>query len=156
MIDKMTTLLLKKMHITISETNQTTLNQFFRFVLVGISNVAASYVFNIATLLILSRWNISWDYVIGNIVSFILSVLWSFYWNNRYVFKQTNNTSKNLLKSLIKTYICYSFSCLILGNLFSWFFIEIGGISKYVSPLLVSCVSIPVNFLLNKFWAFKK
>lgn len=144
------------MHITISETNHTTLNQFLKFILVGISNVAASYALNIATLLTLSRWNITWDYIIGNIVSFFLSVLWSFYWNNRYVFEHAYTAKRNLLKALAKTYICYSFSCIILGNLFSWFFIEIWGISKYVSPILVSCVSIPVNFLLNKFWAFKK
>ena len=85
MIHKITKSLLRKMHITISETNHTTLNQFLKFILVGISNVAASYALNIATLLTLSRWNITWDYIIGNIVSFFLSVLWSFYWNIVYL-----------------------------------------------------------------------
>lgn len=61
--------------------------EFFKFGIVGITNVGVSYFLNICTLLALKSWNLDRDYVIGNLVAFFLSVLWSFYWNNKYVFK---------------------------------------------------------------------
>lgn len=156
MIDRIIATLLHKMHITISQTKQASINQFIKFCIVGITNVAVSYVLNVITLLALAPLKLSWDYVVGNIVSFLLSVLWSFYWNNRFVFKQGNIHNNNLLERLIKTYLSYSFSCIILNNIFSWFLIHVLDISKFISPLMVSCITIPVNFVLNKFWAYKK
>ena len=155
MIDRITAALLQKMHIT-SQTKQASISQFIKFCIVGITNVAVSYALNVITLLAFAPLKLSWDYVVGNIVSFLLSVLWSFYWNNRFVFKQGNIDNNNLLERLIKTYLSYSFSCIILNNMFSWFLIHVLDISKFISPLMVSCITIPVNFVLNKFWAYKK
>ena len=61
--------------------------QFVKFGIVGVSNTVISYVINVLVLLAMKPMGVSWDYFVGNIVSFILSVLWSFYWNNKYVFK---------------------------------------------------------------------
>lgn len=159
MIKKIITVLLNlmvKLHISIPMKSQLIITQFIKFSIIGITNVVISYLINIITLLILTPYKISWDYIIGNFFSFFLSVLWSFYWNNQFVFKQEDDTKKrHLIKPLLKTYISYSFSCVFLNNIFSWFFIETIGVSKFVSPLLVSCITIPVNFILNKFWAFK-
>lgn len=155
MIEKIVVVLLSKLPINISEKKQKTLIEFVRFLVIGITNVFVSYVLNIITLLLLFPLHLTWDYVIGNIVSFLLSVLWSFYWNNKYVFKQVEKVKRNLLLILLKTYASYSFSCIILNNIFSWFIINILGISKFVSPLIVSCVTMPINFLLNKFWTYR-
>lgn len=130
--------------------------QFIRFGIVGFSNVAVSYVINVIVLLLLNKYSLSYDFVIGNVVAFILSVLWSFYWNNKFVFKNENNSLKNILIKLLKTYVVYSFSCLILNNVLSFIWIDMLKISKYIAPLINLVVTIPINFILNKIWAFKK
>ena len=53
--------------------------QFVKFGIVGVTNTVISYVINVVVLLLMEPLNISWDYFVGNIIAFILSVLWSFY-----------------------------------------------------------------------------
>ena len=64
------------------------LTQFVLFGIVGVSNTVISYLLNIMVLGLLSPFRLAWDYIAGNLVAFLLSVLWSFYWNNRIVFTQ--------------------------------------------------------------------
>lgn len=142
--------------LKIKKEKQENILQFIKFGIVGFSNVIVSYIINILTLLILKKYYISYDYIIGNITSFILSVLWSFYWNNKFVFKSEKDTKKTILIKLMKTYIAYSFSCIILNNLLSIFWIRYLKISKFIAPLLNLVITIPINYILNKVWAFKK
>ncbi len=129
--------------------------QFIKFGMVGVSNTLISYIINILVLMMLSNSIIEWDYVIANIVSFVLSVLWSFYWNNRYVFKLENDTYRNVWKTLLKTYVAYGFTGIILSNILSFVWVTLLGISKFIAPLLNLVISVPFNFLINKKWAFK-
>ena len=94
-------------------------------------------------------------YIFANIIAFLISVLNSFYWNNKYVFKKNNEQKRNLLYALIKTYISYAFTGLILQNILLYVFIDIMYISEYIAPLFGLVITIPVNFFLNKLWAFK-
>jgi len=129
--------------------------QFIKFGMVGVSNTLISYIINILVLMMLSNSIIEWDYVIANIVSFVLSVLWSFYWNNRYVFKLENDTYRNVWKTLLKTYVAYGFTGIILSNILSFVWVTLLGISKFIAPLLNLVIGVPINFLINKKWAFK-
>ncbi len=131
--------------------------QFIKFGLVGVSNTLVSYLINVFVLIILHKLGIfpRTDYFIANIVAFILSVLWSFYWNNKYVFKQGKKESRNLWRALFKTYLSYIFTGVILSNVLSYVWIEMFDISKYIAPLINSIIGVPINFVLNKFWAFK-
>lgn len=132
-----------------------TLVQFVKFGMVGASNTLISYGLNVLVLRILQPYHLSWDYVAGNVVAFILSVLWSFYWNNKYVFTKNDGESRNVWKTLLRTYVAYGFTGIVLTNVFSWVWIDLLGISKYVAPLINLVISIPLNFLINKLWAFK-
>lgn len=128
--------------------------QFIKFGLVGVSNTAVSYAINIGTLLLLKGFRLSCDYIIANITAFLLSVLWSYYWNSRFVFKQKSKESSPKWV-LLKTYLCYGFTGILLNNVLSTFWIYILGMSKYLAPLINLIISVPINFLLNKFWAYK-
>ena len=75
--------------------------QFVKFGIVGVSNTVISYVINVLVLLAMKPMDVSWDYFVGNIVSFILSVLWSFYWNNRLVFKVQEGEKRSIWKTLL-------------------------------------------------------
>jgi putative flippase GtrA len=90
----------------------------------------------------------------ANIISFFIAVLNSFFWNNKYVFKKDDDQKRSIVQSLIKTYVSYSFTGLILSNLFLFFFIDILHLSKYLAPFFGMVVTIPLNFILNKKWAF--
>lgn len=147
---------LRILHIEVKEKSIEVLVQFIKFGIVGVSNTVVSYVLNIAVLLSLQPLRVSWDFVAGNVVAFVLSVLWSFYWNNRLVFMAQEGESRSVLKTLFKTYIAYGFTGIILNNILSLLWISALGISKFLAPLLNLILSVPINFVINKFWAFKK
>ena len=69
--------------LNISDSVLDGITQFIMFAIVGVTNTLLSYILNIIVLLLLRPYALSWDYVAGNVVAFLLSVLWSFYWNNR-------------------------------------------------------------------------
>lgn len=130
--------------------------QFIRFCIVGLSNTLLSYGLNVLILMLLSSFDWKWDYVAGNIIAFVLSVLWSFYWNNRFVFRSEEREKRNIWKTLVRTYLAYGFTGILLNNLLSWIWISVIGISKYIAPLMNLVISVPLNFLINKFWAFRQ
>ena len=130
--------------------------QFIKFGIVGFSNTLVSYVINILVLFAMKPMNVSWDYFAGNIVAFILSVLWSFYWNNKYVFTLEEGQSRSIGKALLKTYITYGFTGIILNNILSWIWVSVLGVSKFIAPIINLLASVPINFFMNKLWAFKE
>ena len=81
--------------------------------------------------------------------------LWSFYRNNKYVFATGEGHRRSVWRTLLKTYAAYAFTGIVLSNVLSYVWINVLGISKYVAPLINLVVSIPVNYLINKNWAFK-
>ena len=86
---------------------------------------------------------------------FVLSVLWSFYWNNRFVFTLKSGELRSIWKSLIKTYISYSFTGLFLNSILLVLWVKILGVSEFIAPLINLIFSVPLNFIINKLWAFK-
>jgi len=123
--------------------------QFIKFGIVGLSNTAISYI--IYSLLVY----FDLYYIFASIIAFFVSVLNSFFWNNNYVFKKSSKQKRNIMQSLIKTYISYALTGLIIQNLLLFVLINTMKISKYIAPLIVLLITIPLNFILNKVWAFK-
>lgn len=129
--------------------------QFIKFCIVGVTNNVIFYVVNIAILFLFNERAFEWDYMIANIAGFLISVLWSFYWNNKFVFKAGESEKRSLLKSLLKTYMAYGFTGVVLNNVLSYVWIEVFGVSKFIAPLINLFLTVPVNFLINKLWAFR-
>ncbi|MBO5303764.1 MAG: GtrA family protein [Lachnospiraceae bacterium] len=131
--------------------------QFVRFLVVGVSNTVISYLLLTGSRLLLEYVGVAERpaYIIANAIAFILGVGWSYFWNNKYVFKKGEGESRSFFKSLIKTYISYSFTGLFLSSILLVVWIEWLGISKFVAPLINSIIGVPINFLINKFWSFK-
>lgn len=131
--------------------------QFVKFGIVGLSNTLISYVIYVVVLLAFQKTGIfkRSDYLIAQVVAFLLSVLWSFYWNNKYVFEAERAEERNIVKALLKTYISYAFTGLFLNSVLSVLWVQILGINKMLAPIINLLISVPVNFLMNKFWAFK-
>lgn len=118
--------------------------QFFKFGLVGVLNTLIGFGTYYCFL-----W-IGCNYLIANLISWLISVFNAFYWNNKYVF--VNNVAWTT--ALLKTYLSYGFS-LVSGTLLLYVLVEYLGISDLIAPVCTLFLTIPMNFLLNKFWTFR-
>lgn len=123
--------------------------QFLQFSLVGLTNTIISYVIY-ATLVWMGMY-----YLLASVLSFIVSVLNSFYWNDKYVFREEKE-GRSVWTTLIKTFISYSLTGLIVSNILLYIWIDIFEISCYIAPIINLVITVPLNFILNKNWAFKK
>ena len=151
-------ILCKLLRLKINKTQWELLMQFVKFGIVGLSNTVISYVIYVVTLILFQKNNLipSFDYLAAQVIAFVLSVLWSFYWNNKFVFEKADNEERNIVHALIKTYISYAFTGLFLNSIFSLLWVEVLGIPKIIAPIINLLVSVPLNFVMNKFWAFRK
>ena len=149
-------LLFKIIKKDLTDKTRQTFKEFLQFGLVGVSNTIVSYLLYVVTLFMLSKSGITFDYIIANIVSWLLSVLWSFYWNNKFVFRKEEGEERNIWAALFKTYVSYGFTGLILNNVLSVLWVSVLHVSKMIAPIINLVINIPINFFMNKLWAFGK
>ena len=124
--------------------------QFVKFGLVGVSNTLVSWICYYIIL-----WMDDNLYMLGSLVGTIVSIANAFIWNDRFVFKGQENDWKNRLKRLGKTYVSYGGTSL-LSMLLLWIEVQLFGVSKVIAPVVNLLITIPLNFLINKFWTFRK
>lgn len=124
------------------------IKQFIKFGLVGVSNTLISL--GIYYLFVYFDKKL---YLVGSIVGFVISVLNSFYWNNRFVFKTEGQGE--WLKKLIKTYVSYGGTTL-LSTILLYLEVEKLRINEDVAPLINLAITVPLNYFVNKLWAFRK
>jgi putative flippase GtrA len=156
-IRKLIRFLAKCTHREIGVSVEETIIQFVKFGLVGVSNTLISYVLYVVSLLLLRRIPglEAINYILAQVVAFVLSVLWSFYWNNRLVFKQKEGQQRTIIRTLLKTYVSYSFTGLFLNSILLVLWVQFLGISEFIAPIINLLISVPLNFVINKFWAFR-
>ena len=126
-----------------------TLSQFVKFGLVGLSNTLISW-----ACYYLFLWFDSDLYIVGSVVGGIVSIANAFFWNDRFVFKGGANDRRSRLKRLGKTYVSYGGTSL-LGIVLLWFEVSILCVPKAIAPMVNLVITIPLNFIINKLWAFK-
>jgi|GEM_PF-727864 len=148
--------LLKKIaHIT--KISYSSLVEFANFCFVGVINTLTNFLaYNIFLKIldtILAPLDLNFKVILSTAVAFIISVLVSFILNYNFTFKTQNLDPK---KALLKSYASYTFTGLGLNNLFNLLWLNVLNFPTWLFPLLNSILNIPINFLLNKFWAFKK
>ncbi len=119
--------------------------QFLKFSIIGIGNGIVYFVLYY----LLLRAGIS--YLLANTLAWMGSVFNSYCWNRRYVF----SARSEWWKVLWKTYVSYGVS-FVIGLILLFLFVERIGISEIWAPWGVTIVTVPLNFFLNKFWAFAK
>lgn len=137
------------LHLSLNDEKIYTLIQFIKFGIVGISNTFVHYIIYLLCAII------GINYILANFIAFSISVINSFYWNNKYVFKLKSDGECKWLSVLIKTYISYAITGLLLNSILLYIEIDIWGINEFVAPIINMIVTIPLNFIINKFWAYK-
>lgn len=148
-IKKIMTVLLKIVRIEWNEAQWESLFQFVKFGLVGLSNTVISYVVYVVLICMGAV------YLLANVGSFVVSVLNAYYWNNKYVFVENEREQRSHLKTLIKTFITYGSTMLVLNSVLLILWIDILHIEPLIAPIINLVITIPLNFIINKVWAFK-
>lgn len=122
--------------------------QFIKFGFVGISNTLISLVVYYLGLAL------GVHYVAANAAGFVLGTINAYFWNNRYVFKKSEDEVRSTGKSVVRVFVSYGFT-LALSTALLALWVDGLHISDKIAPIINLLVTIPLNFVLNKFWAFR-
>ena len=124
---------------------------FIKFGCVGVVNTFTSYVIVNTCFYIFHIHE-----QISNLIAFLISVIVSFTLNSIFVFKKKPKNIKDLLYTLGKTYLSYAFTGLILTAILLEIECNKLNIPLYIASFMNLIVTVPINFILNRFWAFGK
>jgi len=121
--------------------------QFIKFAFVGCSNsLVCLLVYYICIGLFGEEF-----YLWGQTIGYAAAVVNSFFWNSRYVF---SDSKVNKLSAFIKMCLC-NVVVYIMQMLLLYGFVDMLGISEKIAPVMVIILTLPVNFILNKVFAFR-
>ena len=149
------TLVLKLAGRTPDEEGKKSFLQFVKFCVVGVSNTLVNYLLYLLFLYIFAKSGmVEKRYMPAQVMAFFLSVLWSYYWNNRYVFAAGEGEKRVWWKTLIKTYISYAFTGLFLNMILLYVWIDVLHLSEVVAPIINIVINVPLNFIINKVFAY--
>lgn len=123
--------------------------QFIKFCVVGFSNTLIGYVVYTACVYL------GMHYLFANLLGFFVSVVNAFYWSNKYVFKKGSGEYRSLYWSFIKTVLAYASTGIFLNSVLLWLLIDRWYISEYIAPILILLITVPTNYVMNKYWSFK-
>ncbi len=127
------------------------LTQFIKFSIVGISNTLISLAVYYLCYSLLGM-----HYILANVLAFLVSVTNAFYWNSRYVFAAGERPHwKQAFGMYVKTVTAYGLTFLLSTGLLV-FWVELVGVSAEVAPIINLFITMPLNFLLNKHWTFRR
>lgn len=150
------------------------IRQILKFMLVGVSNTIVSE--GIYAVLVFFKMH----YLPASFIGFSVSVLNAYYWSNKYVFKEQEGEEKRVWwKVLIKTYVAYLGGYLLSAVLLVFWidilhiarwlelpakwFADIGMTkfdAKFLGDIVAAglnlVITVPMNFLVNKYWAYKQ
>ncbi len=127
-----------------------TLWQFIKFSAVGVSNTLISL-----AVYWLCFYGLHWHYQLSNLVAFVISVTNAYYWNQRFVFaKEGRRDFRAHARAYGKAFLSYGATYLVgVALLALW--VEVLGVDEGIAPLLNLIITVPANYLLNRFWAFR-
>lgn len=148
----------KLLRLKLTEKSWNALIQFIKFGIVGLSNTIIGYLIYVLSLKTFRALDVfaATDIYLAQFVMFVLSVAWSFFWNSTMVFRQEEGEERNVFAALVKTYLSYAFTGLFLSELLLVLWVKVLGISEYIAPLINLIVTVPLNFIIQKYWAFRR
>lgn len=149
--------------------------QFIKFGLVGAFNTIVNYV-----IYSICYYVFHTSVHVGNVMGFMISVFSAFLLQSRFVFKESADGEHRVWwKVLIKTYVSYAFTGLFLTEILLVLWLNILNIGQFlepvtdwlagfgmkftpedlavsIAPFLNMALTIPINFCVNKFWAYRQ
>lgn len=125
--------------------------QFIKFGMVGACNTVLSYLITNA-----GYYALHLHEQICNLISFVITVLVSYLLNSRFVFDGGKEKKQPWYQELAKVYASYALTELVLMGILLFVEERLFGVPHYIATFINLCVTVPLNFVLNKFWAYRK
>ena len=124
--------------------------QFIKFGIVGLSNTIISLgVYEVCLYL-------GMHYLPADALGLVISVINAYYWNNRCVFGDGQKKPfGEHVRMYFRSLTAYG-GAFVLDSLLLMLWVEIVGLPEVIAPVLNLCITIPLNFLVNKYWTFRK
>ena len=123
--------------------------QFIKFGIVGVSNTLISLaVYEVCI-------HLGVHYLLANLIGLVISVINAYYWNNRCVFGDGQKKPfAHHLKTYFKSLAAYG-GTFLLDSVLLILWVEVIHIPETLAPILNLMITIPINFLINKYWTFQ-
>lgn len=93
---------------------------------------------------------------ICNLISFFITVLISYLLNSRFVFKPEEGDAQPWYKALAKVYASYALTELVLTGILLFVQERLLKVPHFIATFINLCITVPLNFVLNKYWAYRK
>ena len=124
--------------------------QFIKFGIVGLSNTIISLgVYELCLYL-------GVHYLLADPIGLVISVINAYYWNNRVVFGDGHKKPfAQHVRMYLKSLAAYG-GTFVINLLLLVLWVEVVGIPEWLAPFLNLAITIPVNFLVNKYWTFRQ
>ncbi len=123
-----------------------TLTEIIKYGIVGISNTVVT-----AVVIWVLLKGLGCSDVISNIIGYVAGVVNSFIWNKRWTFQSKDSWEKSAVRFGIAFGICYLFQLVFLMYLN-----RVLPIDPYYNQLIAMVFYTALNFLFNKYYAFRK
>lgn len=122
-----------------------TLTEFIKYGVVGVSNTVVT-----AVVIYVMMKGLGCPDVLSNVVGYIAGVVNSFVWNKQWTFRSEAAWGKSALRFGIAFGICYVLQLLLLIYLNQTLSID-----PYYNQLIAMVFYTGINFLFNKYYAFR-
>ncbi len=137
-------LLLQFVNIQMNDEKKGILRQFIQFCMIGCLNALISIAVYSVFVIIDKQL-----YLLGNFLGYITGICNAYYWNSRFVFKSGKHKG-----SFLRTFLCYGLSYFLQAGLL-YLFVDYWHWNHIISQICVILIITPINFFINKIWAFK-
>lgn len=133
--------------------------QFIKFGIVGVSNTfigfsTEMFFYYIVFSIVEMPENIK--IVISSGIAFFVSATNSYFLNSKYVFQPGKKTIYAHIKSYTKSIFSYGLTGLVISPILKIVIVTYIINYYWLASIISLFISIPINFVMNKFWAFKK
>jgi len=95
------------------------------------------------------------NYMISNIFSWIISVLFAYIANKKFVFKSKCDSEKDVLIQVYQ-FFKYRLFSLVIDILLMYVFVELFNIDDMIAKVIVQIIVIILNYIFSKLFVFKK
>lgn len=95
------------------------------------------------------------NYLISNIISWIVSVAFAYITNKIFVFKNKEKEKKQVFIQIYQ-FVKYRLFSLIIDILLMYAFVELVKIDDMISKIIVQVIVIVLNYVFSKIFVFKK
>lgn len=124
--------------------------QFLKFSVVGVINTLIDLGVYYFCLYVLNL-----HYQLSTFFGFIVSVTNAYALNSLFVFSgEGNKTFSRKIGTYLKTVMGYA-GTYLLSVFLMWLWVDVLAVPEGIAPLLRLVITVPLNYVINKFWTFR-